>query len=265
MDQTQLLQQLTQVFQQGLTLLQSAQQDGGMDMGSGGDMPNDAPDDMPADGDGELPPGGDDMAGDTPDDMSAGDDGMGGGDSLHDRVSQLEDHTGLAKSADATSLRDRVDALEADLLGTVYEGPMVARIGQLEKAAGVGEAKPPAAAAEAADVDEAPDEIPLDLLIKTAVQEGAKQAIEQYKLALQQDLPDTQLPSPAEMRKSANGERASSGRRAQPSVVQSDEALVKAANQWGMGADLDAPVGFGEALQVMYEAQQSGMFIESDD
>lgn len=249
MDQ-QLLQQLMQVFQQGLTLLQQAQQGGGMDMGDGG---------------GNMPPGADDAAmGGGDDDMGGGDDDdMGGGGSLHDRVSRLEDHTGLKKSASG-SLSDRVDALESELLGELYEGPMSLRVGQLEKAAGVS-ASPRSRQTEEID---APDEIPLDSLIKSAIQQGISEGLS--KLAEQQGLPvgnlHSEYPNPASMRKAASGAVSYGTRKASPPSIQSDAELAKAAAAWGLSEDdLDQPMTFGDILQAQYYAAQNGTELPMGD
>lgn len=249
----QVLAQLTQLFQQGLTLLQQAQQGGGgemapPDMGEGSA-------DMDAEGGGapDL-----DMMGGGDGDMGGGMDDGDGNDSLHDRVADLESHTGLAKAAQTSSLRQRLDDLEDEILGVSYEGPMNQRLAQLEKAAGVtrrASAQRQTAAESAAwsqQQPQAPDEIPLDTLIKSAIQQGIAQG-----LAAQQQQPDYRngsIPNPQALRSAA-----AQGRKGQQPHLQADTDLVKAARQWGMnGDDLDSPATFGDLLQMQYNAQMGG-------
>ena len=191
-------------------------------MGDPGEMDPNAgmPGEMPPDDQG-MPPTG--MAGD----------GTGG--SLHDRVSQLEDHTGLKKSAQGLPMAERIDALERHYLGEEFDGDPHKRVLQLEKAA---------------RQDEAPDTIPLDVLIKSAVQEGIRQG-----LAQQQDmLPDLN-------RQRYQG----SQRRAQVSTVQSDTDLQKAAQAWGYaGDDLDEPATLGDCLAYQWHVAQGGRALPAD-
>jgi hypothetical protein len=257
----QTIQALMGVFQQGLQILQQAQ-GGGSAPGAapmgGPPMAGAAP--MGAGG----PPGGpmmdeddmdddDDYAdddGNEGDETDMDDDGMGGGQSLHDRVSQLEGHTGLKKSASG-SLSERLDALESELLGLEYEGPLVERVMQLEKAAGINYPS-----------NDAPDEIPLDALIKSAIQAGISRGM--AELAGSSD----ELPNPAKLRKGAKDQRYGQrrGRSPQP---QSDAELAKTAAQMGWDeGDLDEPVSLGDALLMQYHAQQSGEalpFPDDDD
>lgn len=258
---SQILSQLAQLFQQGLTLLQQAQQGGGGGDDGGGMAPPDMGEgsaDMDAEGGAPPDP---DMMGGGDGDMGGGmDDGDEGGDSLHDRVRDLESHTGLAKAAQSGSLSDRIDDLEDEILGQQYEGPMPDRLTQLEKAAGVtrrasGQRQ---TAPESADwsQQQAPDEIPLDTLIKSAIQEGIAQG-----LATQRQQPDYQngnIPNPQALRKSAAATANQQGRKGRQPHLQSDDDLVKAAKQWGMEGDLDAPATFGDLLQLQYNAQMGG-------
>lgn len=290
----QTIQALMGVFQQGLQILQQAQSGGAAPGGAMGD-PNGAP--PMAGGDPGAAPGGapggamgggapgappmgagdddegdDDMYGDDSGNSGgfgddAAEDGMGTGQSLHDRVSQVERHTGLKKSANG-SLSDRITDLEVNILGTEYEGPMVERVGQLEKAAGVSQAKPKAAAPAAA-----PDEIPLDTLIKSAIQQGIKEGLAAIAVSANQDEidPDDVIPDLRSMRKAANsnGQGRYGRRRGSAPISLSDEDLVKSAAQLGWAEDdLDQEFTLGDALQMQYNAQQSGEaipFADDDD
>lgn len=267
MDQTVISQLLAQLAQMQ-TVLQQA-------MGAPGSAPGGAP---PAAG---GPPGGpmddggdDDMYGDdqgNPGDMGddAADDGMGDGASLHDRVSQLEGHTGLKKSAsESLSLGDRITDLEIGLLGTEYEGPMVERVRQLEKTAGgrfsTGMRK---SAAEAA-MDESPEEIPLDALIKSAIQQGIQQGL--AALGQAGGGGNGEIPDLTQMRKAArNGSDRFGQRRGNAATALSDADLVKSAAQLGWSEnDLDQEFSLGDALQMQYNAQQAGEaipFADDDD
>jgi hypothetical protein len=251
MDQ-QMVQALMGVFQQGLQILQQAQTGGSAPPGPMGAASGAPPMGQPLMG-GGAPPMDDGMDedddedmydaddGDDMDDDAAGDDdGMGGGASLHDRVSQLEGHTGLKKSARG-SLSDRLDALESQLLGQEYEGPMVDRVAQLEKAAGLGYPGD----------DGAPDEIPLDSLIKSAIQQGIQKGM--AELVQADEIPDVRS-----MRKSARDARY--GQRRGQRTITTDAELVKAAaSQFGWNDDeLDEPVTLGDALMMQYHAQQGG-------
>ncbi len=179
------------------------------------------------------------------------DEDMGG--SIHDRVAALESHTGLKKTASRAAIRDRVADLEQYWLGEEWEGPLVARVRQLEKAARVSTARRPALE------DAAPDEIPLDALIKTAIQEGIKQGLEQILHKEQLG----ELPSVSSMRKAAKqfGER-----RSQAPIVPNDEALLKAAGVFGYDEeDLDKPISFADVLLMQYHAAQNGVSVLEDD
>ncbi|MDA0267539.1 MAG: hypothetical protein O3A14_11410 [Cyanobacteria bacterium] len=245
----QFLQQLAQIFQQGLTLTQQAMQQGG-----GGMMPPDGDGDE-GPGAGMMPPGapGGDGDEDDPNGMGAPDgDGMGGDGSLHDRVSALEDHTGLAKTAGERpgTMGDRLDFLEDEILGQQFDGPMLLRVQQLEKALGT---VPDLA-------DSAPDEIPLEALIKSAAAQAARAAVAEMA-----GNSGGQLPSPQSMRKTA-GRGHIGERKAQQPLIRTDEQLVKAAQTWGLSdGDLDAPVSFGDVLQMQYEANKAGVAFPLDD
>ena len=251
------IQALMGVFQQGLQILQQAQSGAPSD----GGMPPGAPDDSaapPDSGDMYQDAAGNDPMADDAEPPMPGDDGMGGGGSLHDRVSSLENHTGLKKSASTQGLKDRVTGLEEEILGTEYEGPLVERILQLEKAAGVS----PQSVAPAAGPqdDSAPAEIPLDALIKSAIQMGIQEglaAIAATQTTQQQGTEDG-LPTVDLMRKSAASNHYGQ-RRAVPPAIKSDAALVKAAISLGWdGDDLDAPVGLGDLLLYQYHFGQGG-------
>lgn len=269
---TEITQQLTQLVQQMLQVLQAAggapqgqeppdAQDGTMD--KGGMMPQQGMQQKPAmkpmmkmddsDAQGMQPGMQPDMGdGDMDDGGDMGDDEMGGdGGSLHDRVSQLESHTGLKKSAGAP-LVVRLDQLEQAYFGEEYEGPVVLRVQQLEKAAGVRhqrKAAPPAAQPAA------PETIDLGDLIKAAI------APVMTKLnALEQQVNNvTELPTAGFMRKTATTVPRTNGRKAQAHAVGTDADLVKTAQVWGLdGSDLDAPLSFGDSLQAMYNSQRNG-------
>lgn len=261
----QTIQALMGVFQQGLQILQQAQTGGGAPGADAGDMGGGMPadgggdDDMyQQDGGNDAPDGMDDDASDMGDD-----DGMGSSGSLHDRVSQLEDHTGLKKSATASTLPERLDALESEILGQEYEGPVVARVQQLEKALGT-EAKE---SSDKPSDNDAPQEIPLDTLIKTAIQSGIQEGLAKIQSPSTNDLPD-----PESMRKAArrNGANHYNQPRRQATTMQGDEDLTKAAIACGWSdEDLDQEVTLGDMLLVQYHAQQAGsdipMFGDDDD
>jgi hypothetical protein len=261
------LQQMLQILQQaqGAGAAPGAAPPGAAPAG-GGPMDDSAPPGMEDDdgddqyGDDASPPGGDGGGGDP---MAGGDDdGMGGGASLHDRVSKLEGHTGLKKSASSpVGLLDRVTELEEVLLGTEYEGPLGDRIGQLEKAAGVSTPKP----AAVAEPDEAPDEIPLDALIKSAIQAGIKEGMSAIAKTMPQQ-GDDDLPNPATMRKAAANGNHYGQRRAAPQAIAGDADLVKAAQNMGYtDEDLDAPASFGDLLMYQYYVGQGGQMLHSGD
>lgn len=252
------------VFQQGLQILQTAQSGaaGAPPMANG--APGGAPGAMPmANGAGAMPEPDGDEDDDLYDEDEDGaeedgpegpgmtdDDGDGmGASSLHDRVSQLENHTGLKKSAGG-GLLDKVAALELEILGTEYEGPLMARVGQLEKAAGV---RPE---------PEAPQEIALDELIKSAIQEGIKQYASARPAA--DDDEDDIIPDLSAMRKAARDGRFGKRRGRAPEVA-TDEDLVKSAANFGWREDsLDQPVSFGDALLLQFHAQQAGEALPFD-
>lgn len=265
----EILNQLMQVFQQGLTLLQQAQQQGGM--GGAADTPADPmqPDGAMPD---QMPQGEDDGTADAiPGQMppDGGGDGMGDGGSLHDRVAALEDHTGLEKSAG--TLSDRIDRLEEGVLGELYDGPMNLRVGQLEKAAGVTNTAAASASpqgAESATVPSYPEGIQLDALIKSAIEIGVAQGLERAFKQSGDSQEQQGLPALDDMRKTAKNQRTSYGQsKAVPTtVVGSGENLVKAAESWGYGeSDLDKPASFGDVLQFQYEASRQGIELPDDD
>jgi hypothetical protein len=252
----QTLQALMGVFQQGLQILQSAQAGAGAPPTAGAPAANGAPP-MAAGAPPAMDPDDEDMMEEDDEDMDApeamdaddeddmDDSGMGGS-SLHDRVSQLENHTGLKKSARGGSLLDAVAALEETILGTEYEGPLVDRVNQLEKAAGISQRAQ----------DQAPDEIPLENLIKSAIESGIQQAMATRDPEDNED-PDA-IPDLRQMRKAAKGQRYGS-RKGVAGAIVSDEDLVKSAASLGWdGDDLDRPVSFGDALLLQYHSQQAG-------
>lgn len=263
----QLIQQLSQIFQQGLQVLQQAGASAGApaadpaagapDMGGDDDMGG-----MPADASAGAPGMGDD------DDMG-GDDGMGGGASLHDRISQLESHTGLKKSASSAPIVDRLDMLEEHWLGEAYEGSALDRVTQLEgvvlKKSATRNTRKQSRTQQPATpaVDDAPDVIPLDTLIKTAISEGVQQVLGQMQQTSSND-----LPSITNMRKDAATSRPAYNQRRSvaSNQTQSDADLTKAAQSWGYDEeDLDKPVSLGDALMLQYHATKSGASFGSDD
>ncbi len=171
--------------------------------------------------------------------------------SLHNRLSKLERHTGLKKAASNTPIVKRIDRLENEVLGEEYEGSARDRVEQLESVT-LGKA---AKSSQKKRRDEAPDVIPLDALIKTAVATGIEKGLRQQN---QRKKKKSSLTPIQEMRKNAgNGIRYGS-RKGQPVANSSDEALTKTAQNWGVdGSDLDAPVGFGDALMTLYQANKS--------
>jgi hypothetical protein len=262
----QLLQGIAQGLKQVMDLIQQAQQQSGGDMddpagdaaGDDGMPPETGQPEgqgMPAAG---MPPEGgvDGAAEGAGDDMGGGAaDGMGD-DSLHDRVSALEDHTGLAKSAGIGDMKLRLDALEEEIFGTPFDGAMTLRVQQLEKALGVNKPTPKEDLTATA-----PDEIPLDSLIKSAVRAAL---VEEGVIGGSSG--SERLPSPASMRKTAHQQGAPvQGRRAQQPLIQADEDLQKAAQAWGMDGDLDAPATLGDVLLMQYHAGQEGGALPFDD
>lgn len=237
---------LLQVMQQAVQILQSGS-------GAGADPAAD-PNAMMDDGDADnLDPAMGDAADpnammDDPNADPNADPAMGGMEQpgLHDRVEQLENHTGLKKSATASlSLPDRVEQLESIHLKQVFgfdgddagsDEELAARLDQLE-------AHPPLqkALAKAATV-EAPEQIDLSAVIEAAVNRGRESVLAELRKS-----PTTQdgLPDLGQMRTAAT-------RRSQ-----SIADLNKSAD------DDDAAVDFGStpftsALSVMYELGRGG-------
>lgn len=271
----QLIQQLTQAVQNMLQILQTASG------ASSGSVPPTSPDPTGYDdGDDGMPSGGGAGAmGDDDSDFGDDDDsapppskpadatnasggdsgGAGGAGSLHDRISSLERHTGLKKSAQRMSFSDRLEALEEEILGEAYEGPSVARVEQLEKALGHA-----AQAAEPAEDDSAPDVIDLGALIKTAI----ASAKEEFVAELDQRL-DSRLGKSANVNSQhdlPDVDQLRVGRRkAVRPAIAGDEELIKSAQTWGLDGNLDETVSFGEILQLQYQAQVGGYLDDEDD
>ena len=182
--------------------------------------------------------------------------GDAGGGNLSDRVSQLEEHTGLQKSADAVGLLARITRLEESLLGVEYEGSAVDRVDQLAKSLGiykkqVSTANPSPSALE----DDAPEEIPLDVLLKTAIRS---------ELANLQKSSDG-LPDVNTLRQTQPIIERQTARR-EPTTLQTDAALVKSAKQFGWEEDdLDQEITFGDVLLLQHRAQQNDSSLFSDD
>lgn len=246
------MQALAQALQQALQIVQSAGGGGELDQAADDGMEDPSmmdgeqmyDDEMPDDGMEDPSMMGDDMADDgmmedpsmmgdddqlTPD---MGDDGGMTG-NLDDRVAQLEQHTGLKKSATVhLTLDERLDQLEEIHLGQAYEGPDLDRIRQLEtKAPRLRKALAQQTAAEA------PDQIDLQDLIKAAVAEGVKAGRAQAQQ-------EAGLPNLGTLRNVSN-------RRAQATTVRSEDDLRKSVA--GQEDDLDlSEIGFGGALQGLY-------------
>ena len=256
------IQQLTQLLQQMLQVVQAAGGTPATPPATGATPPPAGAPPM-GDSDGDEY---DDVGDDDDDEMGDDEDNnaMGGGASgLHDRISKLEAHTGLKKAASNVPLVDRLDALEDHWLGEQFAGAAVDRLLQLEgvalkKAAVAG--KKPATTAD----DDAPDVINLGDLIKSAVTEGIK-----LGLQAQQAVDDEEeLPDPATLRKQARSAPQFSQRRGQRPAVTGDEALTKAAQQWGLtDEELDSPVSFGDYLQFQYRtgAGRASLPLGDDD
>jgi len=255
-----LIKQLMQSLQSALQILQTAQQSSTGDNladGTGdddGDMPD--PDMMGGDG------GGDDD--DSTDPSAAGADPAAdpsadpsSGGNLHDRLSKLEHHTGLKKSARG-SFSERLDLLEEDLLGELFDGPTIDRVRQLEKAAGVIETDAVEEVEEPQEADEAPETIDLGNLIKAAIAEVKDDfvAIVDQKLAAL-NIDDEELPDSEVMRKAAKSAQFGK-RKSRPQAIGSDDDLSKSIMQTWADEDLDQPATFGDALMVMTRADRSG-------
>lgn len=273
-----MIQQLTQAVQNMLTILQSAGQ-----AGAAGVPPTSEDPTAGTDADPGMPPGGAAGAMDDDDDMdddmdeddappapgqppaggaapppvpggapAAGN--VSGAGSLHDRISNLETHTGLKKSASNATLADRLDALEEDLLGGAFDGPTVARVEQLEKAVRGSVAIVP----EVVEEPEAPESIDLGELIKTAIAEVEAK----FSAKLDDRLgKSAEIPSVESLR----GTPRVGARRSTATAIDGDAALVKSAQNWGMDADLDAPVSFGDLLRLQYQAQIGGLLTDEDE
>lgn len=153
---------------------------------------------------------------------------------LHERLRRLEAHTGLKKSATG-GLVNRVAALEREYFGVVYRGDLHERLAQLEEVA-------LSKTAREQPVEEAPRIIPLDELIKTAVQQGIEAGLKQAQPPSYPDDLDG-------LRKSV--------RRRQPVYHPEQEA----------DEDLDRPPSFGDVLLAQYHAQKQGdtLFPDDDD
>ncbi|MBD2019330.1 hypothetical protein H6F43_03920 [Leptolyngbya sp. FACHB-36] len=252
----QAIQALMQTLQQAVQILQSA----ASDTAPGDDDDKDMPQPNAAmDDDGDA----DDMD-DLDKDMVDGDDD-GDAATLHDRIAQLEQHTGLKKSANAVPVLERIDALEDHWLGEQYEGAVADRVAQLERVAKLQKSTKPART-QPTD-DDAPEVIHLDALIKTAISEGVKVGVREVVSQMQSDTTSRTLPPVSEMRKQASQTRYNQ-RKAQPPTVQGDAELIKSAQSWGYeDGDLDKPVGLGDVLLAQYHAQQNGgsAFLFDDD
>jgi hypothetical protein len=210
------------------------------DMGDDADMSDSAP---PAGGNGAPPPAGGQAPpnGANPQQSGAG--------SLHDRIGRLESHTGLKKSASNLSFSQRLDLLEEDLLGEAYEGPTVARVEQLEKAA----------YSSVATEEDVPESIDLGDLIKTAIDTAKKEFTAELDQRLGKSATQ-ELPSPEQLR----GQARYGTRKAVVPENSADADLIKSARSWGFDDDLDAQVSFGDALRMSYLAQ-GGAAIPYDD
>jgi hypothetical protein len=260
------VQQLTQAVQNMLQILQQA---GAADPAAadptippapdGSDMPP-ASNGMPPDAiGGDMGDDDDDMDDDDMSDPSADDSTPAAGNDLHSRVQKLEHHTGLKKSASPDRpLIYRIDELEEHYLGETFQGSAAQRVDQLESVLGL---------QKSASTDEAPETIALDSLIKSAIGEAESRFMAALDKRLGQQSSDEELPSPDQMRKSAQQQRSKFGqRKATQPATQGDEELIKSARSWGMtDGDLDEPVTLGDALQMQYAAMIGGAMPFGDD
>jgi hypothetical protein len=163
---------------------------------------------------------------------------------LHDRVEQLETHTGLKKAATAgLSLEDRLCQLEMIHLGEEYEGEEIDRIEQLEGTPRLSKALAKAAQASA------PEQIDLKELINAAVAQGRAAGLAEAQ-ALQKQASPTEVPALGEL-------RSVSSRKAQP-------ALQKAADDDEDIVDLST-IGVTGSLLAMYEMGRNSLGDWSDD
>lgn len=161
---------LTQALQQAVQILQSGAGAGDSAAPEGADLAADPadPNAMMDDGDADdLDP----AMGDDADPMADpnADPAMGGmpQPGLHDRVEQLENHTGLNKSASAgLSIELRLDQLEKIHLESPFDGELIERIEQLEAIPKLSKAL-----AKAAEAVEAPESIDLAAVIKATVEQ----------------------------------------------------------------------------------------------
>ncbi len=257
-------QALLQALQQAVSIVQevagdpaadpnAANPDAEMDM-----MADGAGEDMAADPNAEMESGMMDDGMEDMDDMDDMDDGMGfeegdddemttdmGDDdgmatgNLHDRVSQLESHTGLKKSASSgLDLNARLEMLERIHLGTPYTGENDDRVAQLEgKVLG-----------KSAAADE-PDVIDFKSLIKAAVEEGRKAG-----------------------RAEAMAQRPAVGQLRAVGKKKAQASLQKSAASDDDTIDL-AELGFGGSLQALYvmngvsggRGMSVGSYDDSDD
>ena len=256
------VQQLTAVFKQGLQILQTAagtsEDPAGDEPMDGGGMPD--MDDEPDDGDEDMGADGMPDMDDEPDDMPK---------SLSDRVKQLESHTGLSKTAASHPLPVRVDALEEGLLGQQYEGSLLDRVEQLERVMSKSAASA-VSADKASTTNEAPDVIPLDQLIKAAVNNAvqtalAEQARRQAATEADLDADGDDLPDLSKLRKASRHQPVVSPPKRAAHVV-TDTDLEKAIQDLGYEEkDLDEPAGFGDLLMMQRLADQRGTTLFADD
>lgn len=254
---------LLPLLQQMVQVVQNAPDDGDGDNDADDMYGDDGGDAMPDGGDGDpyadeddampgemAPPGA--MGTSNPPDPTGNMPPDGG--SLHDRVSQLESHTGLKKSASNLPLVDRISSLEDHYLGETYTGAATDRVEQLESVAGL---------AKSAAVESAPDEIDLPSLIKAAAKMAVTEALSELNKSAQSS--NSGLPDPGQLRKTTRRQGQATQSRRQRTTVSSDEDLAKSI---GLGdGDLDEPVSFGDVLQLQYNAQKAGLnyFPEDED
>jgi hypothetical protein len=222
---------LTQVLQQAVQILQS--------IGGGAADPNADPNADPAMMDDGDPDNLDPTMGDAADpnadpnaDPSMGQPG------LHDRVEQLESHTGLKKSATAgLSIEERLEQLEEIHLDTAFDGEIADRIAQLESVPKLAKSLAKSAATAA------PDQIDIAALLDAAVQRGRESVLAELRKTT-----STATKAKEEVAPDLGQLRSVGIRRAQ-----SPQALEKSANE-----EL-ASVGFGGAMQGLYYLHQNGM------
>ncbi|MFB6214843.1 MAG: hypothetical protein ABEI54_03140 [Candidatus Bipolaricaulia bacterium] len=219
-----------------------------------------ADDEMPPDEQSQAKPQGDSEDEEYPDDEDNSSQKP-----LGKRLRDLEQFTGLSKSASSGTAQDRLSELEFEWLGEENSGPARDRVARLEKEAGI-----------QSQSEQSPDVIELDTLLKTTANEAAKRAVQEYeaksfnksagkKRKKKKADPEEDLPDPQTLRKSANrnGKKGSKRKRSAPEV-QTDRQLEK---KLGVESedDLEKEISFGDVLMAQYQAQENGESLFSED